>query len=132
MNLVFFCHSNSDLGNVYLFVLSTVGMAIPRRISLLEESRNRGMAKYHSSWIEESKIYSSGSRGISRNENENLNLLFFFQKVCLLPIFNSNSIISSINYFLQLNLLKGTGLYEGLEENLFFCFVFFARAQKKS
>ena len=78
------------------------------------------MAKYHFSGIEESKIYSSGNWGISRNENENLNLLFFFQKVCLLPIFNSSSFISSINYFLQLNLLKGTGLYEGLEEKLFF------------
>ena len=44
-----------------------LGMAIPRRISLLEESRNQGMAKYHSSGIEEGKIYSSGS---SRNFEE--------------------------------------------------------------
>ena len=38
-------------------------MAIPRIISLLEESRNRGMAIYHSSRIEEERIYSSGSSG---------------------------------------------------------------------
>ena len=37
--------------------LSIEGMANPRRISLLEESRNQGMAKYHSSGIEEGKIY---------------------------------------------------------------------------
>jgi hypothetical protein len=55
-----------------------LGMAIPRRISLLEESRNRGMAKYHSSGIEEGKIYSSGNRGISRNKN--LNYYYFFKK----------------------------------------------------
>ena len=44
-----------------------VGMAIPRNISLLEESRNRGMAIWHSSGIEEDEIYSSGS---SRNFEE--------------------------------------------------------------
>ena len=38
-------------------------MAIPRRISFLEESRSRGMAKLHSSGIEEYEIYSSGSSG---------------------------------------------------------------------
>ena len=41
-----------------------VGMAIPRRISFLEESRSRGMANLHSSRIEEDQFYSSGS---SRN-----------------------------------------------------------------
>ena len=41
-------------------------MAIPRRISLLEESRNQGMAKYHSSGIEEGKFYSSGIRGVKK------------------------------------------------------------------
>ena len=40
-----------------------VGMAIPRRISFLEESRSRGIAKLHSSGIEEYEIYSSGSSG---------------------------------------------------------------------
>ena len=38
-------------------------MAIPRRISFLEESRSRGIAKLHSSGIEEYDIYSSGSSG---------------------------------------------------------------------
>ena len=38
-------------------------MAIPRRISFLEESRSRGMANLHSSGIEEDEIYSSGSSG---------------------------------------------------------------------
>ena len=38
-------------------------MAIPRRISFLEESRSRGIAKLHSSGIEEYEIYSSGSSG---------------------------------------------------------------------
>ena len=41
----------------------TLGMAIPRRISFLEESRSRGMANLHSSGIEEDEIYSSGSSG---------------------------------------------------------------------
>ena len=40
-----------------------IGMAIPRRISFLEESRSRGIAKLHSSGIEEYEIYSSGSSG---------------------------------------------------------------------
>ena len=40
-----------------------VGMAIPRRISFLEESKSRGIAKLHSSGIEEYEIYSSGSSG---------------------------------------------------------------------
>ena len=40
-----------------------LGMAIPRRISFLEESRNRGMTNLHSSGIEEYEIYSSGSSG---------------------------------------------------------------------
>ena len=40
-----------------------VGMAIPRKISFLEESRSRGMANLHSSGIEEDEIYSSGSSG---------------------------------------------------------------------
>ena len=35
-------------------------MAISRKISFLEESRSRGIAIYHSSGIEEDKIYSSG------------------------------------------------------------------------
>ena len=38
-------------------------MAIPRRTSLLEESRSRGIAKLHSSGIDEYEIYSSGSSG---------------------------------------------------------------------
>ena len=38
-------------------------MAIPRRISFLEESRSRGMTNLHSSGIEEYEIYSSGSSG---------------------------------------------------------------------
>ena len=38
-------------------------MAIPRRISFLEESRSQGIAKLHSSGIEEYDIYSSGSSG---------------------------------------------------------------------
>ena len=38
------------------------------------------MEKYHSSGIEEGKIYSSGNRGLSRNEN----LLFFFQNAYFL------------------------------------------------
>ena len=42
---------------------STLGMAIPRRISFLEESRSRRIAKLHSSGIEEYDIYSSGSSG---------------------------------------------------------------------
>ena len=40
-----------------------LGMAIPRRISFLEESRSRGMANLHSSGIEEDEIYSLGSSG---------------------------------------------------------------------
>ena len=40
-----------------------IGMAIPRRILFLEESRSRGMANLHSSGIEEDEIYSSGSSG---------------------------------------------------------------------
>ena len=48
-------------------------MAIPRRISFLEESRSRGIAKLHSSGIEEYEIYSSGSsgnfRGMSHHQN---------------------------------------------------------------
>ena len=40
-----------------------IGMAIPRRISFLEESRSRGMINLHSSGIEEYEIYSSGSSG---------------------------------------------------------------------
>ena len=44
-----------------------LGMAIPRKISFLEESRSRGIAIYHFSGIEEDEIYSSGIRGISRN-----------------------------------------------------------------
>ena len=44
-----------------------LGMAIPWKISFLEESRSRGIAIYHSSGIEEDKIYSSGFRGISRS-----------------------------------------------------------------
>ena len=38
-------------------------MAIPRRISFLEESRSRGIANLHSSGVEEYEIYSSGSSG---------------------------------------------------------------------
>ena len=38
-------------------------MAIPRRISFLEESRSRGISNLHSSGIEEYEIYSSGSSG---------------------------------------------------------------------
>ena len=38
-------------------------MAIPRRISFLEESRSQGMANLHSSGIKEDEIYSSGSSG---------------------------------------------------------------------
>ena len=38
-------------------------MAIPRRISFLEESRSQGIAKLHSSGIEEYEIYSSGASG---------------------------------------------------------------------
>ena len=38
-------------------------MAIPRRISFLEESRSQGMTNLHSSGIEEYVIYSSGSSG---------------------------------------------------------------------
>ena len=38
-------------------------MAIPRRISFLEELRSQGMANLHSSGIEEYEIYSSGSSG---------------------------------------------------------------------
>ena len=38
-------------------------MAIPRRISFLEESRSRGMTNLHSSGFEEYEIYSSGSSG---------------------------------------------------------------------
>ena len=48
-------------------------MAIPRRISFLEESRSRGIAKLHSSGNEEYEIYSSGSsrnfRGMSYPKN---------------------------------------------------------------
>ena len=44
-----------------------VGMAIPRKISFLEESRSRGIAINHSLGIEEDKIYPSGFRGISRS-----------------------------------------------------------------
>ena len=40
-----------------------LGMAIPRRIPFLEESRSWGKAKLHSSGIEEYDIYSSGSSG---------------------------------------------------------------------
>ena len=40
-----------------------LGMAIPQRISFLEESRSWGKAKLHSSGIEEYDIYSSGSSG---------------------------------------------------------------------
>ena len=39
------------------------GMAIPWRISFLEESSSRGMTNLHSSGIEEYVIYSSGSSG---------------------------------------------------------------------
>ena len=42
---------------------SDLGMAIPRRISFLEESRSRGMRNLHSSGIEEYEIYFSGSSG---------------------------------------------------------------------
>ena len=44
-----------------------IRMAIPRKITFLEESRSRGISIYHSSGIEEDEIYSSGIRGISRN-----------------------------------------------------------------
>ena len=46
-----------------IFWIFKLGMAIPRRISFLEESRSRGMANLHSSGIEEDEIYSSGSSG---------------------------------------------------------------------
>jgi hypothetical protein len=57
-------------------------MAIPRTISLLEESRNRGMAINHSSGIEEDKIYSSGS---SRNfeELESRNGIINIKYICM-------------------------------------------------
>ena len=55
------------------FLNGKLGMAIPRRISFLEESRSRGIAKLHSSGIEEYEIYSSGSsgnfRGMSHPQN---------------------------------------------------------------
>ena len=38
-------------------------MAIPRRISFLEESRSWGMTNLHFSWFEEYEIYSLGSSG---------------------------------------------------------------------
>ena len=38
-------------------------MAIPRRISFLEESRSQGIAKLHSSGSKEYDIYSSWSSG---------------------------------------------------------------------
>ena len=44
-------------------VKCNLGMAIPRRISFLEESRSQGMTNLHSSGIEEYEIYSSGSSG---------------------------------------------------------------------
>ena len=56
-----------------------LGMAIPQKISFLGESRNRGMVIYHSSGIEEDKIYSSGSSGISGNEVF-LNLHDYYKK----------------------------------------------------
>ena len=65
-------------------LISEVGMAIPRRISLLEESRNRGMAIYQSSGIEEGKIYSSRNRGFSRNENSCL--FNFYALICSIKI----------------------------------------------
>ena len=40
-----------------------LGMAIPRRISFLQESRSRGMTNLHSSGIKEHEIYYSGSSG---------------------------------------------------------------------
>merc|ERR1712051_1119436 len=40
-----------------------LGMAIPRRISILGESRSRGMTNFHSSGFEGYEIYSSGSSG---------------------------------------------------------------------
>ena len=67
MNLIF--DLDADIILHIFKAQSTVGMAIPRRILLLEESRNQGMAICHSSRIEEGKIYSSGNGGISRNEN---------------------------------------------------------------
>ena len=57
-----------------------LGMAIPWRISFLEESRSQGMANLHSSGIEEDEIYSWGS---SRNFEE-LYALKFTEK---LPVY---------------------------------------------
>ena len=49
--------------NTFIKCISEVEMAIPRRISFLEELRSQGMANLHSSGIEEGEIYSSGSLG---------------------------------------------------------------------
>jgi hypothetical protein len=49
---------------VYLLKMeyvSEIGMAIPRRISFLEESRSQGISILHSPGIKEDEIYSSGS-----------------------------------------------------------------------
>ena len=54
-SLFYFCPNDS--------IALEVGMAFPWKISFLEESRSRGIAKLHSSGIEEYEIYSSGSSG---------------------------------------------------------------------
>ena len=71
-----------------------IGMAIPRRISFLEESRSRGMTNLHSSGIEEYEIYSSGS---SRNFEE-LYALKFAEK---LPVYYKKNYI--LHKFLKIS-----------------------------
>ena len=55
--------SSNSKTEIILIYMDRLGMAIPRRISFLEESRSRGMTNLHSSGIEEYEIYSSGSSG---------------------------------------------------------------------
>ena len=54
-----FFHTSITL--IKISIRMALGMAIPRRISFLEESRSQGIAKLHSLGIEEYDIYSSGS-----------------------------------------------------------------------
>ena len=54
--------------------LVELGMAIPRRISFLEETRSREMTNLHSSGMKEYVIYSSGSSGISYPKNQKIPL----------------------------------------------------------
>ena len=79
-----------------MFSFCQLGMAIPRRISFLEESRSQGMTNLQSSGIEEYEIYSSRS---SENFEE-----WFIPKILKIPSKLQENIqkkISALNLYFK-------------------------------